>query len=132
MSTRPQPPQKQMILQQLMLAACVFLGFQPMSNRPQTAAQRTADQIFGSIDNPKAGEPPQVGVNETRDATKGSMAWASSELRYLTAGTLNGKYQDKLKTAFDAIKDPVQKKLHQPELDEKVLAGAVLVADAHY
>jgi YidC/Oxa1 family membrane protein insertase len=121
-----------MILQQLMLAAVVFLGFQLMCNRPQTADPRTADQIFGSIDNPKAGEPPQVGVNETRDATKGSMAWASSELRYLTAGTLNGKYQDKLKTAFDAIKDPVQKKLHQPELDEKLLAGDILVADAHY
>lgn len=133
MSNRPQPTQKQMILQQLMLAAAVFLGLQLMCNRPQGPQDtRPPSQVFGNVEQPMEGSPPTPKEGEQWDLSKGTLAWANSKLRWVTANSISSNYQGKLKDEIKNEKDPSKKADLEAHLEEKQLYADILAVDAHY
>src|SRR4051794_16135876 len=97
MSTRPQPTQKQMIFQQLLLAAAVFLGLQLMCKPPQQAPEkRSSLEILGNVREPLKDAPKTPAEGEAWDLTKGSLVWADSTLKDSTASSINTIYQNKI------------------------------------
>ncbi|HWA83868.1 MAG TPA: YidC/Oxa1 family membrane protein insertase [Fimbriimonadaceae bacterium] len=138
MSNRPQPTQKQMILQQVMLAIAVFLGAQLMCNRPKPPADpRSTVQILGDISNIDSGKPPPLKPGEDYDLSKTSMYWADATLNYSTLSQIkSNSYEPKIKDETDAQEKGVKDQNRIKEIEDNAqaarLEGDILLADAQY
>ena len=116
-----------MILQQVMLAVVVFLGMQLMCNKPgATGPHRTAAEILGDLQNPKAGEPPTPKPGENWDFNKATMAWANATLRTQTMTQLNQAFQ----TEID--QEEKDKKLSKEEAQRMRMQGVILLANTEF
>ncbi len=118
-----------MIIQQVLLAVVIFLGFQLVCG-PQGAKDkqpsRTAQQILGDLNDPASGAPPKPPAGQIVDPNLGTMAWADAELRVQTIATLNTQYQNQID------EDEKQKKITPEEAKIKRMQGVILVADTQY
>lgn len=122
--SRPQPTRKQMIIQQVLLMAVVFLGINLFCNAPKAPPEtRSATQIIGDIQKPATGAPPPAKVGETRHPDDGTLAWANASLLEQTAATIKGKVD----TAIDQQEE--KKKISHEEAERMRLHALILLAD---
>ncbi|HVT11629.1 MAG TPA: YidC/Oxa1 family membrane protein insertase [Fimbriimonadaceae bacterium] len=138
MSNRPQPTQKQIILQQVMLAIAVFLGMNLMCNRSKPPVDpRSPAQILGDISNVDSGAPPPLKQGESWDLTKTSMYWADANLNWSTLSQIkSGNYEPKIKDEADAQEKGVKDQGKIKEIEDNAqaarLEGDILLADTQY
>lgn len=116
-----------MLIQQVMLAIVVFLGMQLVCNKPgATGPHRTAAEILGDLQNPKAGEPPTPKPGESWDFNKATMAWANATLRTQTMTQLNQAYQNEID------QEEKDKKLTAEQAQRMRMQGVILLANTEF
>jgi YidC/Oxa1 family membrane protein insertase len=139
-----------MLLQQLMLAAVVFLGFRLMcSPQEPPPEKRTSAEMLGSVQN-VANQGPDVrqymdqkqlaaydrmlkvdpeGAKQlgsvieslpTYDSKKGTLYWQNARLNWSTAGELNGSFQKRLDEETSKKKETLKDPNALKQLDDEV------------